>query len=147
MFKVAKRPDGLMRDVAGGAFTPRPGVMSAGVVLLLVAAMLWLSVAGNDPQLARATSLMLFLLILFAVRTGLGRRKARITVAVLTPLLMFVMLSHTWWEIVHPKGDQGTAYSVLAIVAAGCAGAGLALVFARRSSAYVRARTGVLAAR
>ncbi|MFE3589516.1 hypothetical protein ACFXOY_18645 [Streptomyces niveus] len=147
MFGVGKRPDGLMRDVAGGAMVPRPGAVTAAVGLLVLSAILWATVAGGDPRLARASGLLLFLLVLFAVRAGLGRRKARITVAVVAPLLLLLMLSYLVQGSTGPDRFGGAASVVVTVVGMGCACAGLALFFTRGSSAYIQARTDVLAAK
>lgn len=145
MFGVRERPGELMRDVAGGVVVPRPGVMTAAVGSLVLAAILWMTVAGGDPQFARASGLPLLLLVVFTVRAGLGRRKARITVAVLAPLLIFLMLSYLMQGVINPDRYAGVAYIVVTVAGIVCAGTGLALLFTRRSSAYVRARMDVLA--
>ena len=147
MLGVPEGPEGLMRDVSRGVAVPRPGVVTAAVGLLVLAAILWLPIAGSDPGITQAASLLLFLFILFTVRAGRGRRKARITVAVVTPLLVVMMLPYAWLGFTDPDYHGGPPYSVITIIAIICACTGLTLLFTRRSSAYVRARTAVLAAK
>ncbi|MFD4696656.1 hypothetical protein [Streptomyces niveus] len=121
--------------------------MTAAVGTLTLAGLMWRIVAGDDPQLARGSGLLLFLLVVFAVRAGLGHRKARITVAVVTPLLLVMMVTDALRVLILPDLYGTPEYWVVTVLAIICSCTGLTLLFTPRSNAYVRARTAVLAAK
>ncbi len=140
MTDCPKDPSGLLPGIPAGPRTGRPWQTVTAVGLLLTSALLWLPVAGGDPVISQPASLLLLLHIVFAVRARRGRQKARITVAVVTLLLLFLLMPHAWLGFTDPGHPSGPAYAVMDMIAVAASCTGVALLFTSSSNAYFRAR-------
>lgn len=119
----------------------RPSALRLAACLLVLAALLWLPVAGNQyavtPQLP---VLLLLLQLVFGVRVAQGRHKARLTVTVTTVLLVLLLTPYCWAGFQDEDNLYGSEYAVVDMVATALAVAGLAALYQPESGAYVRAR-------
>ena len=125
-----------------GSDTSRPSSLRLASVLLASAAVLWLALAGNlYGGNATLPALLLLLQVVFGVRVGGGRHKARVAVTVTTVLLVLLLTPYCWAGFSDDDNAYGAAYAVLDMAATALAIVGLAALYQPDSSAYIRAHT------
>ncbi|WP_399943932.1 hypothetical protein ACGH52_30540 [Streptomyces sp. BBFR25] len=114
--------------------TRRPRSVTLAVVLVMLGSLVAATTAAGPQEAAALVLLLLAVCFWFAVRAGLGRRRARTAVSCLTAVILVVAAPFALDDPLY----GGTTLLLAALLAV----PGVVLLYRPPAEAYVRARSG-----